>query len=243
MCFCILHAALFALNISKLITSIFGGVVTTNDRSLATALRNHRDQTLRSASRTKSIRRLLYLLCASMAFSRIGYPFTLALKNLHVLDRLVKYYDENTIDFPADFDEQLTDLEARVGLTQLRKYSSIIRTRRQNAELWRDSLEKIADEQDLFIPDFPIGTTFSHFPVSTPNKERLLRSILSQRCELGEVVEYCIPLMAAYQSKNQDCQAYPVASRLARQMLNFPVHHGVNSDLPSKIVDSLLTKY
>ena len=55
--------AVYAFNISKLMTSIFGGMLTFQDKDLAQKIRDWRDLNLKKPSFIKSIKRRLYLFC------------------------------------------------------------------------------------------------------------------------------------------------------------------------------------
>ena len=59
-------AAIFGLNFSKIITSVFGGIVTTDDDELAERLKRSTKR-LKTASIKKSWRRRLYYIAATLS--------------------------------------------------------------------------------------------------------------------------------------------------------------------------------
>ena len=65
--------AVYAFNISKMITSIFGGMLTFKDQSLADKVRKWRDLNYRRPDRFKGIRRRIYLLAIYFAFNKYIY--------------------------------------------------------------------------------------------------------------------------------------------------------------------------
>ena len=65
--------AVYAFNISKLMTSIFGGMLTFQDEDLAQKIRDWRDLNLKKPSFIKSIKRRLYLFCVYLAFNEVIY--------------------------------------------------------------------------------------------------------------------------------------------------------------------------
>lgn len=229
-------AALFALNFSKLITSIFGGMVTSDDQDFMTKLEKIRNETLSAPSWQKSLRRSLYFAAGQIAFTNLGYRLTSTLINLGLLDTFVRYYDESLIDLPADHLIGMSNVEARVGLQQLSKYQQIISARRLRAVRWRKILENEAG-CDLFIPKHVEGSTYSHFPVRTEKKDELRRIWRTRGYELGEVIEYSIPNLKAYRS-GLSHDSFPISRQLSLQMVNFPVHEGVSLEA----LDSLLKR-
>lgn len=215
------RAAVFGLNISKLITSIFGGMITTDNDALAERLRGLRDQRLRPAGALKAWRRRLYLSAVYPAFSPAIYGLTNRLERLGLLDRLVRYYDDALIDMPADHLAAMTAVEARVGQEQLHRYREIIANRREIARRYDRMLE---DVPELTLPPRAAGATYSHYVVCAEGRDTVLARALSLGVQLGQLIEYSIPEMAAYRGRPGVLGDYPVAARLARSTLNLPLH-------------------
>ena len=118
-------AAIFGLNISKLLTSVFGGMVTTENEWLYTKLKKLSDQELKPASWKKRIRRLLYLASVYPIFLEPIYTLINQLERSGLLNHFVQYYDEKQIDMPPDYLERMCSLEACVGAENLKRYDSI----------------------------------------------------------------------------------------------------------------------
>jgi perosamine synthetase len=134
--------ALFGLNISKQITSIFGGMFTTNDAEIAGNMRLFRDTSFSEKTFFEKIKRTLYLPAAVMAFSNPVYGLTFWLQNntpllKHLTDA---YHLDERIHFPPDFQKHLSSVEGCVGLAQLIKYPEIKARRRMIAEAYFDQL-------------------------------------------------------------------------------------------------------
>lgn len=211
-------AAIFGLNISKLITSIFGGMVTTDDVQLFERLRILRSQRLKPASLAKSIRRLLYLLVVYPAFWGPIYGMVNRLERSGILNYFVKYYDEGAIDMPSDYLEGMTAIEARVGQAQLEKYEPLIEQRRKVAAFYHEQLK---DLPTLHLPPLVGGATYSHYVPQVQHRETMLQYALRKGIQLGWLIEYSIPEMQSYGANN--LQAFPVAGNAARETINLPI--------------------
>ncbi|APG26652.1 hypothetical protein A7E78_01510 [Syntrophotalea acetylenivorans] len=135
--------AIFGLNISKMITSIFGGMLTVNDPELAKRIRSWRDANFIKAPWIKSWLRKIYLLTVYVAFSRPIYAVTHWLQEqTPFLNKLTKsYHLDDQIHFPPDYLELLTDVEGEVGLVQLNMYPKIVSSRRKCAKWFIDSIQ------------------------------------------------------------------------------------------------------
>lgn len=224
---CAGDAAIFGLNVSKIITSIFGGMVTTESAALAARIREIRDQRLSKPAFVKSLRRLLYLFATIPAFTESGYTWVNRLERSGLLDRFVRYYDENCIDMPGDYLEALTSVEARVGSAQVERYSEIISSRRAVAEWYFDALD---DVPGLTLPPRVRGATYSHFVPLVEDRDRVLEAMLHEGVQLGQLIEYSIPSMAAYVNRcGSRGRSFPVADDLSRRTINLPVAAGMGA--------------
>jgi perosamine synthetase len=210
-------AALFGSNVSKLINSIFGGMITTNDDATAEALRAWRSARLRPAGWGKELRRLIYFAAVCVAFNEWVYGLVNWLERHGAIDRFVRYYEEGKIDFPGDWDEMPAEIEARVGLAQLDRYDSILAERRRNALA---IIERLKDRPGLsFAPDRP-GATYSHLVALTDDRAGWLAACRAKGIQLGILIEYVVPAMAAYGSRS----GFPVAESYMSRTINFPLH-------------------
>lgn len=210
-------AAIFGSNISKLLSTIFGGIVTTDDEEIYQKLRNYRTHHFKQPSWTKSVRRLLYLLSTYITFQPAVYGFVNSLEEMGLLDRFVKYYDEGKIYFPEDFQDLMLPIEARVGLEQLKKYSEIIQRRRAISEYYFQHLQGITD---LRLPPLMEGATYSHFVCLVDDRRKWLERARKRGVQLGQLIEYSIPYMKAYAAYRNG--EYPISQYYAKHTINLP---------------------
>lgn len=228
-------AAFFGLNVSKIITSVFGGMVTTNDDDLAEALRKERAGMLHPVGIAKEFKRSLYLIAVLVAFNPVFYGLVNRLERLGLLNKFVKYYDETIIDLPDDAFEEMCGIEARVGKIQCGRYQDIIEHRRNLARIYREGLTGIGD---LILPPSHPGATYSHFVIRTQRAGELKTHCLNNGVQLGELIDYEIPDMPSYVDTpyfgKHRSRAYPA------QVLNLPVHMGVSEKNARDIIALLV---
>lgn len=227
-------AAFYGLNISKIITSVFGGMVTTDDAGFAARLRILRDEMVTPRRLTVSLRRSVYLMAVFVAFSRPVYGLVNRLEGMRLLDRFVKYYDPAIIDLPTDAFTAMGGLEARLGLRQCLRYHEIVAHRRQIAAIYHKRLTGVGD---LILPPIDPGMTVSHFVVRTHEAERIKRACLSKGVQLGALIDYEIADMPAYRDAKylgeRRSRAYP------SQVINLPVHMGVQPGDAERICEAI----
>lgn len=212
-------AAVFGLNISKIMTSIFGGMVTTDDAALAAALRAARDRRL-TGSHGRGLARALYLSAALPALSPALFGVVHAISRLGLIDRFVTYYDETLIDMPADHLIQIGRAEASVGVVQCTSYDGIVRHRQDIAAIYDVALRPVFGDA---LPPLIDGATYSHYVLRVPDPMRLTVAALKRGVELGRVIDYCIPDMPAYRDITAGQGSFDETRRLNASVVNVPV--------------------
>jgi len=211
--------AVYAFNISKIMTSIFGGMLTFQDQALADRVRAWRDAHYSPPHWTKAILRRLYLLTVYFAFNEKLYGLTWWLQEkTPLLNRLTKsYHLDDKIKFPPDYLDGMLAVEAAVGLEQLKKYPRIVQRRRDNASYYDQHLPRL---DGWVYPPIVDGATFSHYVVRLPDRTGVIRDYAGRGIHLGELIQYSIPEMECYRNTNNDC---PLARLASTSMVNFPV--------------------
>ena len=232
--------AIFGLGISKQITSIFGGVFTTNNKVTARKVREFRDSNFRKPSWKKSISRYLYLLAVYPAFQPLIYGLVYWIQEkTPFLNRLTKaYHLDEKIHFPPDYLDQMTNIEALVGLEQLKKYA-VVQSKR--IEIAKKYFDKIHLSNRWVLPPEIDGATYSHFVIRTEARDRLLVYFASQGIQLGQLIEYSMPHHPAYEKYTKD-KPFPNSLLCSNSMINLPIYPNLHFFEIEKII-SFISRY
>ncbi len=212
--------AVYAFNISKMITTIFGGMLTFQDHALADKVRAWRDANYSPAGWWKAIQRRLYLLAVYVAFNEKIYGLTWWLQEkTPLLNHFTKsYHLDDKIHFPPDYLDQMLEVEAEVGLAQLDRYDTIVARRRANAKWYDQHLDR---REGWVFPPLVAGATYSHYVVRVPERKLVLDKWAAKGVHLGELIQYSIPLMPEYTKQEfADC---PRSAEASLNTINFPV--------------------
>jgi len=229
-------AALFGLGISKQITSIFGGMFTTNNEEIAKIVRDFRNKHFKLPSWKKSLKRYLYLLAVYPAFQSSIYGLVYWLQEkTPLLDHLTKdFHLDEKIHFPPDYIDQMTNIEALVGLEQLKKYSEIQYKRREIAKMYFNEIHPV---ENWVLPPRIDGATYSHFAIRTINRDELLAMYASTGVQLGQLIEYSMPHHPAYNAYTNG-KTFPNSLLCSQSMINLPIHPGLTKKQISKIINN-----
>ena len=211
-------AAIFGLGVSKIINSIYGGMVITDNPDTFNKLVEYRRHNFLKKGPAKSFRRLFFMLAIHLGFNSYVYAFTNWLERKGCLDRFVKYYYDDKICFPRDWNDLSLELEARVGLEQLKKYDRIVKNRVDKA---RRYIEEFGARQDIRVLPFFEGATYSHFVALVDGRQSWLERYRRIGINLGILIEYAVPYLKAY--ANYKKTEYPMAKYYSEHVINFPI--------------------
>jgi dTDP-4-amino-4,6-dideoxygalactose transaminase len=230
--------AIFGLGIGKQITSIFGGVFTTNDEVTAKKVREFRDSNFQKPSWKKSILRYLYLLAVYPAFHPLIYGLVYWMQEkTPFLNQLTKaYHLDEKIHFPPDYLGQMTNIEALVGLEQLRKYTTV---RSKRIKIAKKYFNEIHVSNEWGLPPKIDGATYSHFVIRTDARDRLLKSFASQGIQLGQLIEYSMPHQSAYKKYAEE-KLFPNSLLCSNSMINLPIYPNLRVIDIDKIISFIL---
>jgi perosamine synthetase len=217
--------ALYGLNISKMMTSIFGGMLTFRDPNLAAAVRGWRDEHFQRPPAIKGFMRRGYLLAVYAAFSDIPYGLTWWLQHrTPLLDRLTKsYHLDDQIRFPPDHLDLMQDVEAAVGLEQLKRYPEIIRRRRSHAKFLSENL---GSRPRAVLPPIVEGATYSHYVVRVADRPEAVLRYGDQGVEIGELIQYSVPELPCYGGSEG---SYPNSLHASKTTVNLPIYPAISS--------------
>ena len=227
-------AAIYGLNFSKIVTSVFGGMVTTDDEGLAKRLREVRSRKLTPGTISKSIARRIYYVAALFGLWPPLFGGVKLLQKTGAIDRFVKYYNDDEIDMPSDYLTGLTEFEALIGSRQCELYDDVVSHRRSIANQYYQGLK---NSQGIILPSPVTGHTYSHYTIIVENSEQLIIELSREGIELGNLIEYSIPNLSTY--KDHIFYDNGNSKKFIGKTVNLPVHKGVSSYTADKIIKTI----
>jgi perosamine synthetase len=132
------------------------------------------------------------------------------------------YHDELGFNF------RMTDIQAAIGLEQLKKLASRNEQRRKNAAYLNNNL------RGVITPTTPKGCVhvFHQYTVRVPDGKRDALRAYVQEHGVGSEVYYPVPVhkQRFYMEELGYQQAFPQAERAASEVLSLPVHPGLSQE-------------
>jgi dTDP-4-amino-4,6-dideoxygalactose transaminase len=227
-------AAVYGLNFGKILTSVFGGMITTDNEQLFHKIKSVRRELIEPHTLAKSLRRRFYYIAGLSGLSNSIYGPAKKLENIGLLDQFTRYYSEDKIDMPDDYLMALTPFEANVGLRQCKKYYDRIKARRNVAMLYDHYLK---DHSNIKKPCIETGHTYSHYTILVDHRDKYINAAATVGVELGVVPGYLIPELKAY--NGHEFYRNGSSESFSSKIINLPVHERVDEKTVKLIAECL----
>ena len=233
-------AAYFSFQWNKAFTTGLGGVAITNDAKLAERLSVLRAEQMCEPSRKEAL-----MLAAQLTIYRLSiYPRTTALaqnifRYLTKKDLILGSYSIREYEpiMAEDFFKDMSWVQARSGLRQLRKLQQNIAHRKKIAEFYDQLLAERGWKGREFDSSI-MGPVMVRYPIRIKEKKQALEEAAGAGVELGSWFECPLhPIetpLEVYDYKPGMC---PEAEKAARETVNLPVHPRVSEKTAAKTVN------
>ena len=151
------------------------------------------------------------------------------------------FADEVTI-MAAGINGKMSEIQAAMGLAQLRHIDELIRQRGEVATIYR---RELSDVPGLRMPPSPTGFTpnYAYFPIFIEPGFRMSRDELYQAMRARGILvrRYFYPLiseLAMYRGlPSASASNLPVANRLANEVLCLPIYHDLSNDDQGRVIE------
>lgn len=234
---------LFSFGPGKPLFTLRGGVIVTNDAQLYERLRSYRDREMDCLSLKEWAKRWVllmihYLLSWNSIYS-LTWRLNLSKTTIHSLASRLRLAKEAhlhpTLALPGDYATRYTDLQARIGLTQLRKSDLILSQRRAMAKLYGEMLREIPGLTPAPIVD---RASYSLYTVRVRDRDAInfCQQMRAKGVEVGCTFDYSVPGLERFRPYARG--PYPYADQTGREVVNLPVYSGLTEEQVRYVANS-----
>lgn len=149
--------------------------------------------------------------------------------------RALREYDEEPVLDDRAFNYKMTDLQAALGLSQLRRFPSFLERRRAIAAAYRTAFGSMS----LGLPVIPPGRShvFYRFVVRLPRVAGSVASVIARLEQRG--VQCRCPVFRPLH-RYRDLVGYPVAEEAAAQALSLPIYPSMTDEEVARTVQAVV---
>lgn len=218
---------MFSLNLSKQVTTLWGGVLATDDD----ALHDQVERTWAQESHrpvAHELKTFFQLLAAILLYSKPGYTLAHLVKRITGLSNTPNYSLEAP-HRPANAFAPMTRLQCVLAELQLARLPEAMRRRRELARLYRTELQDLVD---LELPDEAELTNPSHFIVRCEQAQAIRRELYALGVNTGNPIDYTCAKLQMFAGAPGTDEDYSISARRALTTIALPFHlHLTNRDV------------
>ena len=231
-------AAFYSFGVNKHITTMEGGIVTTNDKKLYKALLNNRNTMYKRASISKVADRLLRFLSFYGVFKGIPYSILNKATKNEFIRRIRESRNFDKIELPDDNLRLMCEFQAGIGLSQLKKVNEIVDRRRMIVKYYNKRLVNLdADAGKLVMPR-RINSSYSHYVLRVKNRDKIRFREKMERngVEVGRTFDYSCPELDVYKQLGFNGNKYANSSILSKEVVNLPNYPSLTRRKLNKVI-------
>lgn len=233
-------ASYYSFSITKNLTMLRGGIVATDDESLASKIKLETDKMLRF-TRIQMFKDSLKAIIMKIATSKIIMPFTCTffyLFSLTKIDIAKMIFKEKTILLNNSYPKygKLNHCQKKLAERQLKNFDDSCNIKQKNGELFYKLLQNIKNiETPKFLNN--CKNIFSGMPIFIKNKETARIKLLTKGIDTSTgFVQNCTDIDEFKQYIRFDC---PNASRAEKELLYFISSDSIKNQEIEYITDIL----
>lgn len=233
-------AAFFSFSRDKVISSVYGGMVVTNDDNLGAKLFEFQ-QEIKYPSYCWILQQLMHPILMNFlilpTYRILGKYLLVFFQWLKILSKAV-HWKEKQGQKPSYFPKKMPNSLALLALNQFKKLEKFNQHRREIANFYYENLR----DSSFKLPPKD-NSIFLRFTIKHPKVHDIIKKMWSKNILIGDW--YTSPIapddtdLAKLQYKTGTC---PKAEKLAKLTLNLPTHINISKKEAQKIIQCLLEK-
>jgi perosamine synthetase len=233
----------FSFSRDKVISSVYGGMVATNDDELAEKIRDYQEK-IGYPSYGWIFQQLLHPVLMNWlilpTYKYFGKYLLVLFQWFHILSKAV-HWKEKRGQIPSYFPKRMPNALALLAQNQFKKLARFNQHRREVADFY--SRELLDTKYQIPNTKNPDGNIFLRYTIKHPKAHEIIRKAWDDNLLIGDW--YTTPI-APHDTRIEKIQympgSCPIAEKLAKITLNLPTHINISKEEAKKIVD-FLKKY
>ena len=232
-------AAFFSFGRDKVISSVAGGMVVTNNNKLGEKIKKFREQ-MPYPQKSLIIRQLLHPIITFKAsrvyyFFGIGKIMMFAVNKLKMLPRAYTRKEKKNIkgeNFPAKMPNAL----AAIALHQMKLINEFNNHRIKIANLYKKDLE---NNLKIILPETTSESKdiFLWYTIQVENKKELIKKAQKKHIILGDWFPQVIgPAEVNLEKSGYQKGDCPIAEKVSSRCVNLPTHYRINEKDAEKVI-------
>ncbi len=237
-------ASFFSFGRDKVISSVYGGMVTVNNETLLEKV-SHFQKEISYPSFCWINQQLLHPVLMNniilpMYGSKIGRGLLAMFLNMNILSKAVTS-KENQGELPNYFPERMPNALAILAINQFKKLDRFNKHRKEIAQVYNSLLVNKKEFKIVFKAKEGIDAIFLKYPVLNVNPSKVVREARKQGIYLndGWFGSAIVPPLTSLDKVCYVVNSCPKAEEVAKRIVCLPTHINISRDDARRVIDSL----
>jgi len=230
-------AAFFSFSRDKVISSVYGGMVVTNDDKLAKKIKDYQEKAGFPSHfwiKQQLLHPILMNWIILPTYSILGKYLLILFQWLHILSKAV-HWKEKRGRKPGYFPKRLPNALAILALNQFKKLEKFNNHRKEIAKFYRQELKNTSFE---LPPDSE--QIYLRFTIKNPKAHEIIKKAWSKNILIGDWYDKVIvPHDTKLDKLQYQMGSCPKAEKLSKITFNLPTHINISKEYAQKIIDFL----
>jgi dTDP-4-amino-4,6-dideoxygalactose transaminase len=237
-------ASFFSFGRDKVISSVYGGMVTVNNETLLENV-SHFQKEIKYPSFCWIKQQLLHPVLMNniilpMYGSKIGRGLLAMFLNMNILSKAVTS-KENQGELPSYFPERMPNALAILAINQFKKLDRFNKHRKEIAQVYNSLLVNKKEFKVVFKEKQGIDATYLKYPVLNVNPSKVVREARKHGIYLndGWFGSAIVPPLTSLDRVCYVSNSCPKAEEVAKRIVCLPTHINISREDAKKVIDSL----
>lgn len=233
-------AAFFSFSRDKVISSVYGGMVVTNDNDLAKKLEKYMLE-IGFPTMLWTLQQLLHPILMNWlilpTYKIFGKYLLILFQWLHILSKAV-HWKEKRGKKPSYFPKRMPNVLAVLALNQFKKLDRFNNHRKSIADFYSRELSNT--KYSILNTKYSNGNIFLRFSVRHPDAHKIIEKAWANNLLMGD---WHTSPIAPHDTELDKMQyvvgSCPTAEKLSKETLNLPTHINISQKDAQRIIDFL----
>ena len=238
-------AAFFSFGRDKIISSVAGGMITTNNNELGKKIKEFRDQ-MQYPKKSLIIRQLLqpivtYKSLKLYYFLNIGKTMMYLSTKFKIITKAYSK-EERKNKKPENFPAKMPNALAEIALHQMKLIGKFNKHRIKIAKLYQ---EKLSNHKNVALPKLTANSknVFLWFTILVENKKELIKKAKKNHIILGDWFPQVVgPAKINLEKCDYKKGSCPIAEEVSSKCVNLPTHFRMDEEDIKRVVEVISNK-
>lgn len=186
----------YSLGFCKQLLAFGGGVVTTNNAEMYEKLKQFVENNFIKNKTKEDLKKIFCLYSSYISFSRAFCKAYSLWHNNYLDDFYKNHFDSYEKHIPDDFLKNFSNLQAKIGLAQIKKAKEIVRKRQLIAQYYNKRLDHLRSK--IILPPIIEGASYAEYTIRVNDREIFEKRMMQRGIQINKIFQYSVPNLPCF---------------------------------------------